>query len=412
MLRIDLEEHRASDPLQLSAADVQYLMSEHATHVDLRWLKDGRYVITAKSFVGYIVISDVVISIRPKVHNENLIYMLTYLFKIPSGDTVQMASDAENPMLDIIAMVLINRIKQLVKRGMFRGYIKKKEYITGLKGKLPLSRNIFYTGKLYCEFDELSYSVYVNIILKSTLRLLLSMRMSRIVKEEAKTLIMIMSEISDIEIDEKLFSRLYYSQLNLHYKPLIDFCYLIYRSINIRNNAGITQFSSFIINMNDIFEEFIRGYLKEMLYDYDVKRRSISNWASSTRQDLLPDIQPDIVIDGKLVIDVKYYRDLLTNHGKLNSSNLYQIITYMNVMNLPGLLIYPYNDIRLKDGFNLKAGNMFSVITLDLGGSFNSFQKALKDLLAYIDIIIKNDDVNKIVKRGDKISVTHVSSNL
>lgn len=387
---IDLEEHEESSPLRLSEYDVHYLMSEHKTHVDLHWLKDGRNTITAKSFVGYIVISDNVISIRPKVQNENLIYMLTYLFQIPPGDTVLMTSDTDNPILDIIAMVLINRTKQLIKKGMFRGYIKRKESITGLKGKLPLSRNLFYTDKLYCEFDELSYSVYVNIILKSTLRLLLSMRMSQIVKEEAKTLIMIMSEIDDIEIDEKLFSRVYYSQLNLHYKPLIDFCYLIYRSINIKNSAGMIQFSSFIIDMNVIFEEFVRSYLQKMLCGYDVKRRSIKNWAFSTRQELLPDIQPDIVIAGKLVIDVKYYRNLLTDHGKLNSSNLYQIMTYMNVMNLPGLLIYPYNDIRLKDGFNLRAGNGFFVITLDLSGSFNNFQETLNDLLSYIHHIMQN----------------------
>jgi 5-methylcytosine-specific restriction enzyme subunit McrC len=314
--------------------------------------------------------------------------MLSYLFHIPTGDEVRMASDADNPVLDIIAMVLITRIKQLIKRGMFRGYIRKAEYLSGVKGKIPAGRNLFFTNKLLCEYDELSYSVFLNIILKGTLRLLMSMNMSKVVKEEAKTLLMIMSEVDDVEIDERLFSRVSYSRLNLNYKPLIDFCYLIYRSINVKSGTGSIRFSSFLIDMNVVFEEFIRQYLRNNLGEYNVRRRTINNWASSSRQELLPVIEPDIVIDGKLVIDVKYYRNVVTNRGKLISSNLYQIITYMNVMNLPGMLIYPYNDIEIKNDFDMIGGNRFSVATLDLSGSFDDFNTALRELLLNITRII------------------------
>jgi len=389
MLSIDLEEHKSSTPLHLSAEDVLYLMGEHAAHVNLQPQKDGRYIITANSYVGYIVISSAIISIRPKVPNDNLIYMLSYLFQIPMGENVPVKSDEDNPLLDIIAMVLIIRIKHLVKRGMFRGYLKNAAHLTGLKGKLPASRNLFYAGKLYCEFDELSYSVYVNIIIKTTLRLLLSMRMSAIIKEEARSLIMIMSEIEDVEINEKLFTRVCYSRLNLNYKPLIDFCYLIYRSTNIKNRAGNIQFSSFIIDMNVIFEEFIRTYLQNTVRGYKVRRRTISNWATGIRQELLPVIEPDIVIDGKLVVDVKYYRNLLSANGKLISSNLYQIITYMNIMNLPGLLIYPYNEILIEDSFSLSGGNSFSIFTLNLRGSHNDLHSSLNCLLSYINQLIE-----------------------
>lgn len=384
MLWIELEEHTSSSPLSLTTNDVHFIMEKHAGHIKLQPLLDGRYVVTAGPHVGYIVLSDTVISIRPKIPNDNLIYMLSYLFQIPSGENIPVDSDSENPLLDIIAMVLINRVKQLIKKGMFRGYIKRAEHLSGLKGKMPLAKNLVFIDKLFCEFDELSYSVFVNIIIKATLHLLLKMHITSFVKEEARTLVMMMSEIKDVELDEKMFKGVGYSRLNLHYKPLIDFCYLIYRSINIRNSTGDIQFSSFILDMNVLFEEFIRVYLQKTLHGYKVSRRTINNWAIGCRQELLPVVEPDIVIDGKLIIDVKYYRNVLTSNGKFISANLYQILTYMSIMNLPGLLIYPLNDVMVDDGFTLAGGETFSIYTLDLQGTYSALRDSLDKLVSFI----------------------------
>lgn len=109
----------------------------------------------------------------------------------------------------------------------------------------------------------------------------------------------------------------------------------------------------------------------------------MADWGSGTDMSHFPVIEPDIVIENKLVIDTKYYRDILGSNNKFHSSNLYQIITYMNAFNLPGLLLYPQFSIPYNETFKVDQRNIH-IKTINLGQSRNELFYELFNFTEYI----------------------------
>src|SRR6185312_15942938 len=124
----------------------------------------------------------------PKLHN-----MSSWLFPY-----------ASKRLSDLFARVLINGTNHLIKRGFDRGYISQHEWTGRLRGRIcfqeAIRRNATSTSRLPCDFDEMSYNVLHNQILKATMRRL--MRIEGLAPECAEALAhhcRIFSDIHDIE---------------------------------------------------------------------------------------------------------------------------------------------------------------------------------------------------------------------
>ena len=76
-------------------------------------------------------------------------------------------------LADLFARVLINGTRHLLKRGFDRGYESQHEWTGRLRGRIcfqeAIRRNAATTGRLPCDFDELSHNVLHNCILKATM---------------------------------------------------------------------------------------------------------------------------------------------------------------------------------------------------------------------------------------------------
>ena len=135
--------------------------------------------------------------------------------------------------------------------------------------------------------------------------------------------------------------------------------------------------------MNNVFEEFIRRFLVRSLPEETVAKRHIGKWADGINLALLPEMQPDIVIDDKFVLDVKYYRSVLGSQGKYHSSHIYQILSYMKILNVDGMLIYPEVAEKVQETYTLE-GNSFSIKTIDVRGTREEFKAELLRFADYV----------------------------
>ena len=78
---------------------------------------------------------------------------------------------------------------------------------------------------------------------------------------------------------------------------------------------------------------------------------------------------PDIVIRDRLIIDAKYYRGVLAENGKVRSAHIYQMHTYMQALDLDGVLVYPLSEdeaAQLPLRFGLPGGRTLWVAAIDL----------------------------------------------
>lgn len=74
---------------------------------------------------------------------ENIYYLLCYAWnKLDEKDRVAVSAEDYTKLLDLLAKVLINSTRILLKRGIDRNYVDVTAEFAGVKGKLQLSETI------------------------------------------------------------------------------------------------------------------------------------------------------------------------------------------------------------------------------------------------------------------------------
>jgi 5-methylcytosine-specific restriction enzyme subunit McrC len=299
-----------------------------------------------------------------KIPIQNIYFLLCYAWeKLDEKDVVAVDAIDSTTLADLFARVLINGTKHLIKRGFDRGYVAEHEWTPRLRGRVcfqeAIRRNATLTGQLPCDFDELSYDVLHNRILKATLRRLIRAEGLNSESSEALSqLCRLLSDIRDIELTSRTFGQVQLHRNNQFYDFLLKVCELIYRNLLVSEKSGASKFKDFTRDedqMAGLFEEFVRSFYR-VHTDFRVKSEEIRwQWipADDSAKALLPRMLTDISLTSvtrKIIIDCKYTPKATQQNfeaQKLRSEHLYQINAYMQ--NLKGecadtcemMLLYP-----------------------------------------------------------------------
>lgn len=334
---------------------------------------------------------------------QNIYYLLCYAWdKLAEKDVVAVEGIDTTTLADLFAKVLINGTNHLLKRGFDRGYVSKHEWTGRLRGRIcfqeAIHRNATVTGRLPCDYDELSYDVLHNRILKATIRQLIRTPGLAAENSEGLTkLYRLFAEIQDIELSSRLFGQVQLHRNNQFYDFLLKVCELIYRNLLVTEQAGTSKFMDFVQDkgqMAIVFENFVRTFYR-VHTDFCVKREDIYwRWLAADQgaDGLLPKMQTDISLTSdtrKIIIDCKFTPEATQKHHeaeKLRSAHLYQINAYMD--NLEGkwadtcqmMLLYPTMDAPLSADFTYK-GRTISIRTINLN---QPWQFIHQDLLGLV----------------------------
>ncbi len=137
---------------------------------------------------------------------QNIYYLLCYAWdKLQEKDVVAVEAIDSNTLGELFARVLINGTNHIIKRGFDRGYVSQHERTSRLRGRIDFQEavacNSMMAGRLPCDFDELSYDILHNRILKATMRRLIrTPKMPTECSEGLTRLCRMFSDIEDIEL--------------------------------------------------------------------------------------------------------------------------------------------------------------------------------------------------------------------
>lgn len=77
------------------------------------------------------------------------------------------------PLLDVFINMFLDELDILVKQGIRKGYIRERENLHTLKGKLNFNENIkhnlIHKKRFFCEYDDFNPNRPENKLIKSTL---------------------------------------------------------------------------------------------------------------------------------------------------------------------------------------------------------------------------------------------------
>jgi len=336
----------------------------------------------------------------------NIYYLLCYAWdKLEEKNIVEVKEEDHTDLLNLFAKVLVNGMNHLIKKGLDRNYVDIKEDSKCIKGKIDfnetLKRNLLIRSEINCQFDDFSYNILHNRIIKTVIGdLIRSDELDQELKEELNIIFRLLKEIDEIKLSSKIFKTVKLNRNNYFYDFLIKICRLIYDNYLITEETGSGKFKDFTrdeAKMGSLFESFVRNFYRREQEEFSVTRERIKwNIEAEEEKDMryMPQMETDISLRSKskkLIIDTKYYKEALKGRyeDKIISVNLYQMFAYLkNIENKGGLdkdctgmLLYPTVKKDLDLRYNLPNHNL-QIKTINLNQEWKKIHQDLLSLIA------------------------------
>ena len=336
---------------------------------------------------------------------KNIYYMLSYAFTtLNQGGYEDVATEEFENIHNLFAAILAKGIGRLLKQGLYREYLNRKEDITVVHGKIDMPgtiQNHFARKRvLTCEYDELSENNLLNQILKTTATILLRhARVDQEYKSDLKKEMLFFSNVDTIDPTMIRWSAIRFRRNNQTYRMLISLCQLILEGMLLTTDSGEYKLASFVDEqrMNRLYEKFILEYYAKECPQVTATASRIPWALDDGVGTLLPVMQSDIMLtkgSEGLIIDAKYYTHITQTQydvHTLHSSNLYQIFTYVKNKDtefgdqphtVSGMLLYAATDEAIQpDNSYQMSGNKISVKTLDLNRNFSEIAAQLNAIV-------------------------------
>jgi 5-methylcytosine-specific restriction enzyme subunit McrC len=361
-----IRSYTSSDDIEATIEDFRFLERLNRTGRirDLQ-ITGGKCRFRATQFCGTVALTNEVIEIIPVVEDgitlPSLLYqMLNRIFRTelytPKLDISGESSLTESAKLvDVVAALLCARVNSLARHGLYRDYDATRGVERYLRGRLQLIDQLRSHGlgtEFHCLYDEYTENNPQNQVLASTLRRLLSAVSSPKIRRDVSRNLLIFSDVDLAPVDEDTLDNLYYTRLTRHYRPMHNLCRLILRGIAVEGPRGETKATSFLVDLNRIFEAFIAAILTEALKGegFTVQYQSKTELMTPENHKYGLPIRPDLVITSNgfrkqgLVLDAKFKKVFTENlyGGKaLRNPDFYQIFSYASKFKTYGLLVYP-----------------------------------------------------------------------
>jgi len=335
---------------------------------------------------------------------QNIFYLLCYAWnKLEESNIVNVNEIDSTELIDLFAKVLSNSCTRLLKQGLDRYYVEHEDVIMGIKGKFNFSatikQNVLPLSKTVCIYDEFDYDILQNQILKTTIgKLLRTKNLDVTIKDELHKLYLKLPPISEIVIRKSMFNQIRLHRNNYHYDFILKVCQIINENLFIDESKGKYKFMDFTRDekaMARLFEAFVRNFYK-VETDFSVSS-DIITWQFESENiddlEMLPNMLTDITLqkgDRKIIIDTKYYKESFQaryDKQKINSSNLYQLFSYLKnqetgsiiTLNCEGILLYPSIQNDFVHSFKYK-NHKISIMSINLNQDWKNIRKELLEI--------------------------------
>jgi len=336
----------------------------------------------------------------------NLYYLLCYAWnRLDEKDFVEVEALPRQDLPNLLARILINGVKRLLRQGIDRTYISRTQDSQNPRGKIDVSqtlkRGLLLCNTVACVIDEFSHDVLHNRIIRTTLhRLASTVEIDPNLCHELRLLEKQLDDISLITLHAEHFARIQLHRNNAFYRFLLHVCELCFFALLAHEQHGKYRFKDFVrdeVRMRKVFQNFVYNF-----YRIEQKHPTVSTerfhwdttYSDPEAQAFLPEMVTDVCLDSssrKIVIECKFSPDVLREHwGKLSarSEHLYQLFAYLTQLeqmggayeHCEGLLLYPTATHSVDFVFDTH-GHAVRVVTLDLRGSWSEIRAQLLNFL-------------------------------
>ena len=376
MLELTLTEHRTREEVGLSATDRDVLGDRASVTVVPSVGREGAYDLTPRSTVGVLQTDTLSLEIRPKLPIDRVLFLISHALDVRRFRRLEDFQFGDAPdLFEAMVPGFVAQVRRAFRRGLLRGYRVEEEALHGVRGRIRFNDQIRDRFGIFppveVSYDDFTEDTEMNRLIKAAIVRLGRMQIrSWDARRRLRRFDQVLGQVADVEYQRTAIPDFSFNRLNRHYEPAIRLAQLILRSTSIEFSRGAVRSSSFLVDMNKVFEDFMVVALREKL---GVTRQDFPQGASG-RQMWLADngigLEPDISWwEGRRCVfvgDLKYKK---TDYG-IPNADLYQLLAYTIAADLPGgLLIYAQGEEDPRSHTVKHIGKRLEVVAVDLSGS-------------------------------------------
>ena len=306
------------------------------------------YTLTSGSTVGVARVGELTVELRPKIGVAAVLFLVSYALDPRSWKPEQAVLARDANLAEAIIPLFARTAQQAIRPGLLHGYYRREDTLTTIRGRVRIAEQFrARTGlplPIEVVYDDFTPDILENKLLRTAVdilgRLYLRHRNSHAALVRLRQQL---NGISSIIPDSRGVPEPHWTRLNERYRPAVALARLIISTAGLEARAGGEDASVFLIDMNAVFERFIRVALREALR---LGARAFP--AAARRRHVYLDtehgvaLEPDLSwwIDGGRCVfvgDCKYKR----TEGTIPNADVYQLLAYLTALQLTdGLLVY------------------------------------------------------------------------
>jgi 5-methylcytosine-specific restriction enzyme subunit McrC len=339
-----LREYELRRGITLTLRQAKVLQDRFRCQVTLSDTSGERFDVKPHQFVGAIVDGDTTIVVSPKLSIARVLFLLAHSADPAWIDDAALA-EAES-LTEGAAMLFAAACDRAMRNGILRGYRDHRERLHTVRGRIDFAEQLRTNpGRdlpLTVSYQEHDEDILENRLLLAALEIVAELPIHSTATRRAIT--RLRRALADVTLqlfDSRRLPAVTWTRLNQNYRPAVDLARVILTGAEANLRAGAIHAPGLVINMNTVFEDFVRNALRHTL---GLDEREFP----SGRDAPLPldearrlMIEPDLSVrrDGRchMVGEIKYRYDT----GDGDTPHLYQTLAYANAAGLPdATLIY------------------------------------------------------------------------
>ena len=260
------------------------------------------------------------------------------------------------PLLEVFAIMFLDEVERLIKRGIKSDYVVREENRTFLKGKLLFGENLKYNfahkERFFTQSDEFIADIAPNRLIVSAILFLSTQGFSPRTSGRISQVRFVFADIAPSKSIDKDFALCPSSRHYKDYELLLAWCEIFLRRKSFMPYQGGGQAFALLFKMNKLFEDFVAWHLKrECGGKYMISVQELRKYLLEVGGVRKFQIKPDIVCrngdsrDSNVVFiaDTKWK---ILNFSKddcgISQGDLYQMFAYLaKYQCAKGYLIYP-----------------------------------------------------------------------
>jgi 5-methylcytosine-specific restriction enzyme subunit McrC len=372
--RLTLFEFGKSGAVALSPVERDAILCLHpGILVEPTRGSEGLYDLTPDQRIGVVCLPDCVIEVRPKLSMASVLFLVSYACDAAKWhDGLPEFAEADD-FVGILAVMLSRVVSRTTRRGLLNGYQSEEDTLQAPRGRIlfdeQVRRRLGFSPPVEVRHDVFTADIIENRVLLAALEKMSGLPLeSQRVRRELARARGLFGAVRRVYFRPAYVPTVRITQLNRHYESAIALASLVLRSASVELGTDGVRGSAFLIDMNDVFEEFVRKALRVALGS-DARR--FPDRPPPTRLDIagVVPLRPDLCLleEHRIVWvgDAKYKR---LPAGAYRNADLYQLLAYATALNLSGgTLIYAADEgVSSAEHVVVNAGKRLHVVALDL----------------------------------------------